>query len=295
MALESMNMKYMVVLLIFISFKAGGQIWKEPFDTLPYLDNFERLSGNKIGIRSYSVTQFDDHDSILAYNFYGFDRNGYLTDELYAMYPGQHLDTNHYCYLNGIIQGSDFKREHLYNEQHRLIEIRNSKVDSVWSTNYYYENNRLIRISYSKQNWTTFQYDSLGKLYRKDIFRGGHLKEYFNYWHPGTYRLIYQNCVLSREGEVYVPCEVTEGYFDRNNKLIKIVLKHEIDSSNVFIIHFKYNKQGLLTSMTDKVLHDPEQESEIRYIRNRKGVLIRMEYFRKQKRYMYSEFDYLYY
>lgn len=288
-------MKYIFVISLLLAFKANCQIWKEPFDTLPYVDRFERLSGNKIGIKSYTVTQCSDKDSILMYYFYGFDRKGYLTEQFYAMFPNQHTDTNKYHYLDGIVQGSDFKREHIYNENKRLIEIRNTKNDSIWSTHYKYFDNKLIEIRYSQQNWTSFQYDINGSLQHKEIFQSGKLKEYFNYEHIDQKTLVYQHCLLNDKGNPYLPCEVTEGYYDSDNRLTKIVSKYDVDSSNISITEFHFDKKGKITKMTDIALNNPNLEAEVIYIYNKIGLLIRIEHYKKGRLYMYSKFEYVYY
>jgi len=288
-------MKYISVITLLLAFNANCQIWKEPFDTLPYIDRFERLKGDKIGLKSYSVTTFSDKDSILSYDFYGFDRNGYMTQQFYAMFPNQHTDTNKYRYENGIVQGSDFKREHIYNENKRLIEIRCTENDSTWSTHYKYIENRLVEIRYSQQNWTTFQYDLNGVLQRKEIFQSEKLKEYFNYKHPDEKTLIYQHCLLNDKGNPYLPCEVVEGYYDNDKRLVKIVSKYDLDSNNVFITEFHLDKNGRIEKMTDISLNNSDRGAEAVYIRNKKGILIKVEHYKKGKLYMYSKFDYVYY
>lgn len=288
-------MKYITVLILFWAFNAKCQIWQEPFDSLPYIDKFERLAGNKIGIKSYSVTQFSSNDSILSYIFYGFDKSGYLTEQFNAKFPNQHADTIRYLYLNGIIQGSDYKREHIYNNDNRLIEIRSSRNDSIWSIHYKYSENRLIEIRYSNQNWITFQYDSNGTLNHKEIYQNGQLKEYFNYDYPNDKILVYQHCLLNEKGNPYLPCEVTEGYYDNKNRLVKIISKYDLDSNNVFITEFHFDNKGKLTKMTDIAQNNPEIEAQVVYIRNKKGLLIRVENYKKGKLHSYSKFDYSYY
>lgn len=288
-------MKFLIVILLLLGFNANCQIWNEPFDTLPYIDHFERLSGDRIGLKSYSVTTYSDKDSILSYDFYGFDKNGYMTQQFYAMFPNQHTDTNNYHYLNGIVQGSDFKREHFYNENKRLIEIRSTKNDSTWSTHYNYIENRLVEIRYSTQNWTKFQYDSKGKLIRKENFQSGKLEEYFNYEHPDEKTLIYQHCLLNDKGYPYLPCEVVEGYYDNDKRLVKIVSKYDLDSNNIFIVEFHFDKNGKIVKMTDVSLNNSDMVAEAIYIRNKKGMLIKIEHYKKGKMYLYSKFDYSYY
>lgn len=288
-------MKYILLLSLFNSLYASCQIWKEPFDTLEYIDSFEKLADEKTGIKSYSITQFDEKDSILSYDYYGFNKEGYLIEQFYAMYPDQHTDTNKFHYENGIVQGSDFKREHIYNENNRLIEVRNSKQDSTWSTHYVYEDNRLTEIRYSSKNWETFDYDTHGKIVRKEIFKHGKLKEYFNYQHPSEKVLIYQHCLLNEKGNPYLPCEVTEGYFDEKNRLIQIVLKYGLDSSNVFVVKSEYDQQGNVRKVTDQALHDTELGSEVIYVRDKKGLLLKTEHYQKGKIYLYARFDYVYY
>lgn len=288
-------MKFLVVITLLLVFNANCQIWEEPFDTLPYIDHFERLSGDRVGIRSYTVTTFSDKDSILSYDFYGFDKNGFMIQQFYAMSPNQQNDTNKYHYENGVVQVSDYKREHIYNEQKRLIEIRNSKDDSIWSTNYKYIENKLVEIRYSQQNWSTFQYAISGELQRKEIFQSGKLEEYFNYEHPDEKTLIYQHCLLNDKGNPYLPCEVVEGYYDNEKRLVKIVSKYDLDSNNIFIIEFHFDKNGKIVKMTDVSLNNTDMGAEAIYIRNKKGMLIKIEHYKKGKMYLYSKFDYSYY
>ncbi len=288
-------MKFLVVITLLLVFNANCQIWEEPFDTLPYIDHFERLSGDRVGIRSYTVTTFSDKDSILSYDFYGFDKNGFMIQQFYAMSPNQQNDTNKYHYENGVVQVSDYKREHIYNEQKRLIEIRNSKDDSIWSTNYKYIENKLVEIRYSQQNWSTFQYGISGELQRKEIFQSGKLEEYFNYEHPDEKTLIYQHCLLNDKGNPYLPCEVVEGYYDNEKRLVKIVSKYDLDSNNIFIIEFHFDKNGKIVKMTDFSLNNTDMGAEAIYIRNKKGMLIKIEHYKKGKMYLYSKFDYSYY
>jgi hypothetical protein len=288
-------MKFLVVITLLLVFNANCQIWEEPFDTLPYIDHFERLSGDRVGIRSYTVTTFSDKDSILSYDFYGFDKNGFMIQQFYAMSPNQQNDTNKYHYENGVVQVSDYKREHIYNEQKRLIEIRNSKNDSIWSTNYKYIENKLVEIRYSQQNWSTFQYGISGELQRKEIFQSGKLEEYFNYEHPDEKTLIYQHCLLNDKGNPYLPCEVVEGYYDNEKRLVKIVSKYDLDSNNIFIIEFHFDKNGKIVKMTDVSLNNTDMGAEAIYIRNKIGMLIKIEHYKKGKMYLYSKFDYSYY
>jgi hypothetical protein len=126
------NIIALSILLIFNSINVISQIWKEPIDTLPCIDRFaksSRLTLDQIGVEFYSATQYSDKDSILSYEFYGFDRNGYLIKKFYALSPNEPVDTIKYYYLNGIVQGPDYKREHIFNNKKQLIEIRNTKND----------------------------------------------------------------------------------------------------------------------------------------------------------------------
>lgn len=286
-------MKYITIISLLISFNVTCQNWKEPFDTLPDLDHLERLTGDKIGIKSYSVTHFSGKDSILSCDSNRFNRDGYLIERSCVLFQQKHI--NKYHYENGIVQGYDYKREHIYNENNRLIEIRNSNDDSTWSIYHHYENNKLVEIRYSEQSWTTFQYDGNGNLQRKEIFQDGKLKEYFNYQHPNKTTVIYQDCYLNVQGKPYLPCEITEGYFDSENKLIKIVSKYAEDSNNVFVTVLHYDKKGNLSKMVNKSLNNPYPKGKSIWVRDKKGLLIRIEHYEKGKLYMYSKFDYVYY
>ncbi|MDX2360357.1 MAG: hypothetical protein QNK23_06100 [Crocinitomicaceae bacterium] len=285
-------MKYIVVLFLLNSMASFSQMWKEPFDTLPYIDHFERLKGNKIGIKSYSVTEYLDKDSILSYNFYGFDRNGYLTEQFYAMFPHQHTDTNKYHYKNGILQGSGFKREHIYNENKRLIEIRNSKNDSTWSTNYTYNDNNLIEIRYSQQNWTTFQYDLNGRLQRKEIFQNGKLKEYLSYYYPENNVTAYCDCNLIKVyNETIAACDSTIGTFNKFGKLSRLEM-HFYKDDTPHYVSFKYDRKGRIMKMS---YEEATGNASTVYFRSRKGLLARVEHRDENGRvYNYSEFVYEY-
>jgi YD repeat-containing protein len=280
---------------LFITFNSHSQIWKQPLDTLPYMDKFERLSDEKLEIKSYSITDYSPKDSILRYDYYGFNVEGYLIEQFYSMYPNQHVDTNKYHYLKGVIQGEDVKREHIYNDKKRLIEIRETEGDVIKSIHYSYNSNKqLIEIRNSALNWTTFQYNSSGKLIRKDIYVNGTLKEYLNYEHPNDKTLIYQNCINNGDGKSYLPCEVTEGYFDKFNRLNKIVSKYVLDSTTILITEFEYDKKGRPLKMIERSINDPDFGSETNYIRDKKGLLIRIEHAKKGEIYLYSKFDYIY-
>lgn len=286
-------MKYITIVSFLISLNVTCQVWKEPFDTLPYLDHLERLTGDKIGIKSYSVTHFSGKDSISSYDFNEFNRDGYLIERFHTRF--QNKDTIKYNYQNGIVQGYDCKREHIYNENKRLIEIRNSNDDSTWSIYNHYENNKLVEIRDSKQSWTTFQYDHNGDLKRKEIFQNGKLIEFFNYQHPNETTVIYQDCYLNQKGKTYLPCEITEGYFDSENRLIKIVSKYAEDSSNVCVTVYSYDKKGNLSKMINRSSNHPELKGKTVWVRDKKGLLIRIKHYEKGKLYLYSKFDYVYY
>lgn len=47
--------------------------------------------------------------------------------------------------------------------------------------------------------------------------------------------------------------------------------------------------------MTDIARHNSDMEGEAVYIRNKRGLLIRVEHYKKGNLYMYSKFDYVYY
>lgn len=285
-------MKYIPVIILLLAFNANCQIWKEPFDTLPYIDRFEQLKGDKIGIKSYSVTQYSNKDSILSYDYYGFDRNGYLTEQFYAMYPNQHTDTNKYHYENGIVQGSDFKREHIYNDDKRLIEIRNTNRDSTWSTHYIYKKNKLAGIRYSKQNLTTFKYDSIGKLQRKEVFQNGKLNEYFNYYYPESNVTAYCNCNLIKAyNETIIACDSTIGTFNKFGKLTKLEM-HFYKEDAVHFMTVNYNDEGKILEI---LYEEPTGNALEQYRRDKNGLLTRIDFYKNEEIYMYSKFDYVYY
>lgn len=292
------NIIALFILLIFNSINVFSQIWKEPIDTLPYIDRFaksSRLTLDQIGVEFYSATQYSDKDSILSFDYYGFDRNGYLTKRFSAKSPNEVADTIKYYYLNGTVQGPGYKREHMFNEKKQLTEIRNTKNDSTWLTRYKYMDNLLIEIRYSNQTWTSFQYDQNASLLRKEIFQNGILKEYFVYEHPSKSVLVYQHCILDDSGSPYLPCEITEGYYDDERRLVKVISKYDLDSNNVFVTEFQFDKKGNVTKITDNALNDQDLDSETIYFRNEKGLVMKIENYKGGKLYNYFKFDYVYY
>ncbi|MFM1772295.1 MAG: hypothetical protein RLZZ71_1437 [Bacteroidota bacterium] len=292
------NIIALFILLIFNSINVICQIWKEPIDTLPYIDRFaksSRLTLDQIGVEFYSATQYSDKDSILSFDYYGFDRNGYLTKRFSAKSPNEVADTIKYYYLNGTVQGPGYKREHMFNEKKQLTEIRNTKNDSTWLTRYKYMDNLLIEIRYSNQTWTSFQYDQNASLLRKEIFQNGILKEYFVYEHPSKSVLVYQHCILDDSGSPYLPCEITEGYYDDERRLVKVISKYDLDSNNVFVTEFQFDKKGNVTKITDNALNDQDLDSETIYFRNEKGLVMKIENYKGGKLYNYFKFDYVHY
>ena len=107
--------------------------------------------------------------------------------------------------------------------------------------------------------------------------------------------MIYQHCLLNDKGYPYLPCEVVEGYYDNDKRLVKIVSKYDLDSNNVFIVEFHFDKNGKIVKMTDISLNNSDMGAEAIYIRNKKGMLIKIEHYKKGKMYLYSKFDYTYY
>jgi antitoxin component YwqK of YwqJK toxin-antitoxin module len=285
-------MKYITVILLLITLNVNCQIWKEPFDTLPYVDQFERLTGVRIGIKSYTITEFSDKDSILSYDYYGFDKSGYLTEQFYAMFPKQHTDTIKYYYTNGIVQGADFKREHIYNDHNRLIEIRNTNNDSTWSTYYIYKKNKLAGIRYSKLNLTKFQYDSLGKLQRKEVLQNGKLKEYFNYYYPEKNVTAYCNCnQIKVYDETINACDSTIGTFNKFGKLIKLEV-HIYKEHAAHLMTVNYNDEGMILEI---LYEEPSGFASEVYRRDKIGLLTRIDFYKNEELYKYSKFDYLFY
>src|SRR5699024_5693166 len=99
---------------------------------------------------------------------------------------------------------------------------------------YKYFENRLVEIRYSEQSWKTFQYDLKGNLLLKVIFQNEKMKEYFNYQYSEDKTIVYQHCRMDGKGN-HLFCEVTEGHYDDEGRLFKIVQTIDEDSLDILI------------------------------------------------------------
>ena len=284
---------FLSIIIFLISLYSNCQTWKEPFDTLEYLDNFEKLTKEKIGIKSYTITQFDSRDSIQSYEYYKFNKNGYLIEQLNEIYPNQNTDTIKYKYENGIVQGDEFKREHIFNEKQRLIEIRNSNSDSIWSTNYIYKSNLLVEIRYSNKNSTIFQYNSNNKIKRKIFYQKNKIKKFINYSHLNDSTITYCDCNLIKVyNDTIEACDSTIGVFNKRGNILKIELYFYKDKSP-HLVNYEYDRNQFLSKIT---YIEPLGIFTETYFRNQKGLITKIEFRdNKSEIYLNHKFKYEYY
>ncbi len=164
-------MKYILFLmLLFQSVFVFSQIWKEPYDTLFFDNNLERVSV-EMGIKSYTVSDFDSLGVMYQFRYLEFNSKGNLIKECQGVPSEQTNDTVYYFYddtdklyefefQGKIIQYP--KRNFIKDSLNRIVTIEEVINDSTSNTYFYYsklgnldsinfQNNSIIYI-YDEQN-----------------------------------------------------------------------------------------------------------------------------------------------
>jgi hypothetical protein len=295
-------MNYLFCLLALIACSNSfSQIWKEPFDTLNYYDKLEKLSGEKLGIISYSVSMFDSDNNPVQFDYYAFDEKGNLVKECQGVSADQKLDTIYYFYNEaGIFQEAvrsgqkrlNIQRNFLFNENGRLSSIQYINGITKTETRYVYNKNELLdSIIYSDSEWTCFSYTKNNMLSKKVIYRNKKQYEYFNYTFPSYQAIKYVNCLMKNDTDVYLPCDETTAYYNEFGKISRIEIKDYSDSSKLHIAESEYDEYGNVVKV---FIEEPSGNVETRYIRNEKGLLMRVEHEKDGEVYNYSVFEYEY-
>ncbi len=294
-------MKFIVLLFLLNSLSSFSQIWEEPFDTLSYYDRIEKVSP-KMGIKSYSVSDFDSTGNLNQYSYYEFDNNGFLIKECQGLSSDQTLDTSYYFYdENGIFQekvrqGQDRKftqREFVKDSLNRTIALKVRSNSSISTTHYFYsKTGNLDSIKYQNGRIIVYKYDAQDSLERKLIIDNGKISEYFNYYHPDKHSLAYTNCnFITVWNEEITACDSTIGTYGKNGKISMIESYFYKDESAHFT-KFKYDRKDRITRID---YEEPTGKASTKYYRNRKGLLIRVEHIdKKGKVYRYADFKYEY-
>lgn len=291
-------MRYLYFLFWLFSFTSAAQLWQEPLDTLSHLDKLEKLKPEWRHIKSYTVTDYTDTDSITSYAYYGFDNEGNLTEEFMAMNPGQNVDTTRYYYENGICQEAVYngaerkyrKRKHVYNDKNRLIALVTTEGNESWTTDLIYDSNRLVRIKYPNSSWFDFIYDSIGQLSRKKYVINGKTDKYFNYFQLKSNVTSYTSCnFIAPYGDTVIACDSTIGTFNENGKLIRTESYFYMDETPHFM-QIQYDRNGEVSAL---IIEEATGNVTTKYIRNSEGLLTRVEHsYADGHVYLYSIFEY---
>ncbi|MGV3611471.1 MAG: hypothetical protein ACO1N0_11005 [Fluviicola sp.] len=293
-------MRLILVLIFLNAFCSYSQVWKEPFDTISYYDCLTRLSENHLNVRSYSIAQFDSSGTPVQFDYYEFNPKGYLIKECMGVSADQKLDTIRYYYNeSGVFQEAVYPggirqnetREFIKDSRNRTTAISSLIKDSVFTT-YFYYSDKLDSIVYPYSNTVRFKYNEQGQLSKKSIVEKGQLKGYFNYYYPEKNVITYCDCIFIKVyDKLITACDSTIGTFNKSGKLAGLEMYvYKFDSPDY--MNFEYDKNGDILKIRYK---DVAGNSTTNYIRNREGLLTRIEHRNGKGRvYNYSDFKYQY-
>lgn len=295
-------MKYTVIFILLIQSELSfSQIWEEPYDTLSYYDRLQKMNP-KLGVKSYSVIDYDSSGNAVQYGYNEFDNKGNLIKECQGLSSNQNLDTSYYFYDDiGVFQEvvrpgrqkQNIIREFIKDSSNRTIALKETNNDSTSITHYYYSNiGKLDSIDYSNGRIVIYKYSSLNELNKKLIIDNGKVTEYFNYYHPDKNSLTYTNCnMITVWDEEIAACDSTIGTYGKNGK-ISIIESYFYKDESPHLTKFKFDRKGRITRID---YEEPTGNASTKYYRNRKGLLIRVEHIdEKGKVYRYADFKYEY-
>jgi hypothetical protein len=91
-------MKLLLIISMLSYYYVNCQIWKDPNDTLTYLEKLPSLEKNHLDVKSYSILQFDSSGNEVQFDFRQFNAEGLLIKSCLGISRNQKFDTTYYDY-----------------------------------------------------------------------------------------------------------------------------------------------------------------------------------------------------
>lgn len=292
------------IFLLFIPFATHlcfSQMWKEPLDTLPHIDKYERID-SKTRVKSCMIKKYvvEYGNVVDEWEYKEFDERGRISKSSFSEGDTTYYYYNEFDVCQEIVypgKKREFtKRVHVFDEHNRLKSIVVMRDLDTMKTHFVYENNLLVLISYSKENKSVFHYDSIGRLKRKEINRGGQIEEYFDYTYGEGNTCEYSYCYHWMLGENRnLTCDRASAHFNSDGQMTSLGIEINSPQQKFFsTLHFKYNIHGKVEHTFELVQDKDDKPYEIKYFYNEQQLLIRTEYYLGGEMYMHYTFEWVF-
>lgn len=136
------------------------------------------------------------------------------------------------------------------------------------------------------------EFNKDGNLSKISTYKDGQLTSCIQYYYPDLKTIAYSECHRFKVYDVFkTACDSTIGFFNKKGDIEK-VKTYFFNDSTPHIVNYKYDRKARLSILTyEEITGNASTE----YIRNRRGLMIRIENKDEQGRvYNYSKFEYTY-
>lgn len=276
-----------------------SQIWKEPLDTLPSIDKYERVDPQSKA-KSCLIQKFvtTNPNEVEEWEYKEYDRHGRITK--FAAFEN---DTTYYFYND-----FDVCQEIVYPNQkrqftERIHRFENQRLSSIITiqgkdtvmTVYNHDNNLLQSIRYHNGSEVKFFYDSSNRVLRKEFVGStGDIMRHTNFYYNSN-KTSYSECLSAAAANDHkqVLCDTSIAVFDSQNRMIELYYNSREEQNSK--LYFDYNEHGKIVSFRTNLTNQEHKLYEVKYFYNAHQLLIRTEYSLDGKIYMYHNFDWRYF
>lgn len=274
-----------------------GQVWEHPFDTTAFYISPEDQVGDLSGVISYVRSDYDTTGKELRRSTFVYDDKSRLTEEIIWFASVSSADTTLYAYSDdGRIHettfvGKDPEKLRVESEVDTKGHVLSEKVfvaDTMASTiRYVYSKKGLLtNIVFENRNEIAYQYTKRNKVSEKAMITPDGVFERVNYRYPKKRSISYTKCILLDES--VFSCDSVIGIFNKRDQPIQIESYLYMETTP-HVIRFEYDQNERLIRV------DYGDQAEVRYIRNERGLIIRIEHQDVNgELFMYSTFKYEY-
>ena len=291
-------MRLIIILFcLFTTHLCFSQMWKEPLDTLPFIDKYELIDptthAKSCLIKKYVVEYGDEVDE---WEYKEYDTRGRITKSSVSEGDTTYYFYNEFDVCQEIVypgkERTFNQRFHIY-ENNRLRSILMISDNDTFKTIYQYENNLLKSIEYQNGNRVNFAYDSQGRILRREVVVNGKIEKYFEYYHNAPNGFGYSDCFygVATQKDGFI-CNRTSVIFDEHQRLYE--LKFEPEGERTIVSRFEYNSDSKIISTRSKLFDEKDENYEVKYFYNEHELLIRTEYYLGGVMYMYYNFEWEY-
>jgi hypothetical protein len=250
---------------------------------------------------------FDGDNNPVQFDFYAFDEKGNLVQQCMGISADQELDTTLYFYNEqGVFQEAilaghkrrNFQREFHFNEKGRLTSISSNNI-AARSMRYTYNSENLLDSMFrsgssvfgSEPSWISFHYNSERKLVKKELYMNYSIMGIYTYEYPDPNSVVYTQWTTEKDQDSLKPASSAKAYFDEKGNVLKLESKDGFDTLGVHVLTAHYDAYGNVSCL---LYEEPTGNVQTNYIRDKKGLLMRVEHAKDGVVYNYSVFEYTY-